>query len=156
MSRMRLRSTVAAIVAENIARESALMTDESRIYGDVKEHSRARDREAHRWRIRRAASVHTNTVEGYFSIFKRGMGGIYQHCDEKHLHRYLAEFDFRYNTRVALGINDSGRADRISPVSSASASPIKRLVQGEPPYGVKPPSKDRRPKANREKGGKTK
>jgi hypothetical protein len=43
--------------------------------------------------------VTTNTVEGYFSIFKRGMKGIYQHCAEKHVHRYLAEFDFRYNTR---------------------------------------------------------
>ena len=50
--------------------------------------------------------VHTNTVEGYFSIFKRGMKGVYQHCAEKHLHRYLAEFDFRYNNRVALGVND--------------------------------------------------
>ena len=50
--------------------------------------------------------VHTNTIEGVFSIFKRGMKGIYQHCAEKHLHRYLAEFDFRYNNRVALGVND--------------------------------------------------
>jgi hypothetical protein len=54
--------------------------------------------------------VHTNSAEGYFSIFKRGMRGIYQHCDEKHLHRYLAEFDFRYNNRVALGIGDKERA----------------------------------------------
>jgi transposase-like protein len=54
--------------------------------------------------------VHTNTIEGYFSIFKRGMKGIYQHCGEKHLHRYLAEFDFRYNTRTKLGFNDGDRA----------------------------------------------
>ena len=54
--------------------------------------------------------MHTNTAEGYFSIFKRGMRGIYQHCAEKHLHRYLAEFDFRYNTRIALGFNDGERA----------------------------------------------
>ena len=47
--------------------------------------------------------VHTNSAEGYFSIFKRGMRGIYQHCREKHLHRYLAEYDFRYNHRTALG-----------------------------------------------------
>ncbi len=47
-----------------------------------------------------APTVHTNTVEGYFSLFKRGMRGTYQHCKEKHLHRYLAEFDFRYNNRV--------------------------------------------------------
>ena len=52
----------------------------------------------------------TNTIEGYFSIFKRGMKGIYQHCDEKHLHRYLAEYDFRYNHRTALGYNDGERA----------------------------------------------
>jgi hypothetical protein len=54
--------------------------------------------------------IHTNTVEGYFSLFKRGMRGVYQHCKEKHLHRYLAEFDFRYNARVALGVNDNERA----------------------------------------------
>ncbi len=56
--------------------------------------------------------VHTNTVEGYFSVFKRGMKGVYQHCAEKHLHRYLAEFDFRYNHRVALGVGDGERALR--------------------------------------------
>ena len=55
--------------------------------------------------------IHTNTVEGYYSIFKRGMRGVYQHCKEKHLHRYLAEFDFRYNTRTALGCNDLMRAE---------------------------------------------
>ena len=56
--------------------------------------------------------VHTNTVEGYFSIFKRGMKSVYQQCAEKHLHRYLAEFDFRYNHRIALGVDDQARADR--------------------------------------------
>jgi hypothetical protein len=55
-------------------------------------------------------AVSTNTVEGYFALFKRGMKGVYQHCSEKHLHRYLAEFDFRYSTRVALGIDDYARA----------------------------------------------
>ena len=55
---------------------------------------------------------HTNTVEGYYSIFKRGMKGVYQHCGEKHLHRYLAEFDFRYSNRVALGIDDQARTAR--------------------------------------------
>ncbi|MGH6955104.1 MAG: IS1595 family transposase [Caulobacteraceae bacterium] len=57
------------------------------------------------------ASIHTNTVEGTFSIFKRGMRGVYQHCAKKHLHRYLAEFDFRYSNRIALGIDDVQRAD---------------------------------------------
>ena len=55
--------------------------------------------------------ITTNTVEGHFSIFKRGMEGVYQHCKEKHLHRYLAEFDFRYNTRTALGYTDLMRAE---------------------------------------------
>jgi hypothetical protein len=57
-------------------------------------------------------TIHTNTVEGYFSVFKRGMRGVYQWCSEKHLHRYLAEFDFRYSNREALGVNDTARADR--------------------------------------------
>ena len=56
--------------------------------------------------------VHTNSAGGFFSIFKRGMRGVYQHCSEKHLHRYLAEYDFRYNNRVALGIDDVARAER--------------------------------------------
>lgn len=55
--------------------------------------------------------AHTNTVEGYFSIFKRGMRGIYQHCSEKHVARYAAEFDFRYSHRAKLGVDDKARAD---------------------------------------------
>ena len=58
--------------------------------------------------------VTTNTVENYFSVFKRGMRGIYQHCSEKHLHRYLAEFDFRYNNRIALGVDDTMRAENLA------------------------------------------
>lgn len=55
--------------------------------------------------------MHTNTVEGYFSIFKRGMKGVYQHCKERHLHRYIAEFDFRYNNRIRVGIDDIQRTE---------------------------------------------
>lgn len=55
--------------------------------------------------------ISTNTVEGYYSIFKRGMKGVYQHCAEKHLHRYLAEFDLRYSNLSALGVEDGERAD---------------------------------------------
>jgi ISXO2-like transposase domain len=55
--------------------------------------------------------IHTNTVEGYYSIFKRGMKGVYQHCAEKHLHRYLAEFDFRHSNRVRLGVDDVERTE---------------------------------------------
>jgi ISXO2-like transposase domain len=54
-----------------------------------------------------------NSAEGYYSVFKRGMKGIYQHCKEKHLHRYVAEFDFRHSNRSALGVEDMERAKRI-------------------------------------------
>ena len=57
--------------------------------------------------------VHTNTIEGYFLIFKRGMRGVYQHCAKKHLHRYMSEFEFRYNNRAANGIDDAMRARAI-------------------------------------------
>ena len=57
--------------------------------------------------------VHTNTIEGYFSIFKRGIHGIYHHVSQKHLKRYLAEFDFRYNRRTALGVNDLQRTNDV-------------------------------------------
>jgi ISXO2-like transposase domain len=58
-------------------------------------------------------NAHTNTVEGFFSVFKRGMTGVYQHCSSEHLHRYLSEFDFRYNNRIALEIDDKQRADKL-------------------------------------------
>jgi hypothetical protein len=58
--------------------------------------------------------ITTNTIESYFSVFKRGMRGTYQHWAEKHLHRYLAEFDFRHNNRVALGVNDRERAEQLA------------------------------------------
>ncbi len=57
-------------------------------------------------------TIHTNTIEDYFSIFKRGMKGVYQHASKRHLHRYLAEFDFRYHSRLALGLNDRARTER--------------------------------------------
>jgi transposase-like protein len=102
----------------DIARESHVMTDEANRYAqlsdDFAEH-RAVDhhRDEYAYDDRETgARVHTNTVEGFYSIFKRGMKGIYQHCGEKHLHRYLAEFDFRYSNRIKLGVNDSARADR--------------------------------------------
>jgi transposase-like protein len=57
--------------------------------------------------------IHTNTIEGYFSIFKRGINGVYHHVSQQHLKRYLAEFDFRYNERIALGVNDAERAAKV-------------------------------------------
>lgn len=107
-------STLAPILRKNIAKEARLMTDEAGGYGVVgkyfAEHGvvrHGREEYVHP----DDATIHTNTAEGYFSVFKRGMKGVYQHCEEKHLHRYLAEFDFRYNNRVALGVNDTSRTN---------------------------------------------
>jgi transposase-like protein len=102
-------STVAKIVNENVARESRLHTDESRLYTKVGAGFTAHETVNHGAKEYARGDVTTNSVEGYFSIFKRGMKGVYQHCAEKHLHRYLAEFDFRYNNRTALGIGDIER-----------------------------------------------
>ena len=113
------------IVRENVAREATIMTDEAKHYYDLADtfaghrtvkHS---DDEYVRHDVWiEGDKVHfdvttTNAVEGFFSVFKRGMKGIYQHCKEKHLHRYLAEFDFRYSNRVRLGVDDVQRADRV-------------------------------------------
>jgi transposase-like protein len=113
------KETIVPIVRANINRETHLMTDEANRYSkiggefakhDVVDHSRGEygytDRET-------GAKINTNTIEGYYSIFKRGMKGVYQHCGEQHLHRYLGEFDFRYSNRVKLGVNDTGRAAKI-------------------------------------------
>jgi hypothetical protein len=107
---------VEKIVTENIARESRLHTDESRLYFNASDLFEAHETVTHSRkeyvRYEDGRVIHTNSAEGYFSIFKRGMRGIYQHCAEKHLHRYLAEFDFRYSNRASLGINDAVRAEK--------------------------------------------
>lgn len=92
--------TVAGIVRKNIAREARLMTDESPLYRKVGVEYATHETVKHSWKEYVRGDVHTNTVEGFFGIFKRGMRGVYQHCAEKNLHRYLAEFEFRYNTRA--------------------------------------------------------
>jgi transposase-like protein len=103
------KDTVNRIVKGNIAKEARLFTDESRLYGDAVAHFADHQTVKHSAGEYVRGDVHTNTIEGSFSIFKRGMRGIYQHCKEKHLHRYLAEFDFRYNHRVGLGYSDIDR-----------------------------------------------
>ena len=102
------------IIRANVHRESAVMTDEASWYKSVgKEFARHGAVEHGAFEYVRG-DITTNTVEGYFSIFKRGMRGVYQHCSEKHLHRYLAEFDFRYSNRAALGVNDEQRAAKLA------------------------------------------
>ncbi len=102
--------TVVPILRENIAAETAVMTDEATHYKRLDETFASHGVVNHNKKEYVRGDVYTNTVEGYFSIFKRGMKGIYQHCEKQHLHRYLAEYDFRYNNRLALGVDDSMRA----------------------------------------------
>ena len=104
------KATVNAIVNENIVRETRVHTDESQLYKRVGKEFAAHETVIHSGKEYARGDVTTNSVEGYFSIFKRGMKGVYQHCGEKHLHRYLAEYDFRYNHRIKLGFNDGERA----------------------------------------------
>jgi transposase-like protein len=97
------------IIRKNVHHESRLVTDTAARYKHVPVASHAAvDHSKFEW-VR--DDVHTNTLEGFFSVLKRGLVGIYQHVDAKHLDRYLAEFDFRQNTRAKLGINDEQPAD---------------------------------------------
>jgi transposase-like protein len=112
---------VTPIVRENLSKEAHLMTDQGRwfrrIGNDLARHETVSHEDEEY--VRKVSNpetgeeykIHVNTLEGCFSLFKRGMKGVYQHCSEKHLHRYLAEFDFRYNNRVAHGVNDYARAE---------------------------------------------
>ena len=105
------RQSVEKIIRRNVHHDSRLMTDTAAYY------KRSRFGIAQHEMVNHDAGeyayddVTTNTIEGVFSIFKRGMRGTYQHCSEQHLHRYVAEFDFRYNNRAGLGIEDAERAD---------------------------------------------
>ncbi len=107
-------ATLRNVIVTTASRKSALMTDESLSYTKIGaefashgtvNHSANEYARAHFW--------HTNTVENYFSILKRGIVGVYHHVSEAHLHRYAAEFDFRYNTRMNLGVSDAARANAI-------------------------------------------
>lgn len=123
---------VLPIMKANIARETKIMTDEAGQYAGVK-----KDFAEHEF-VRHGAGeyvrddVHTNTVEGFYSVFKRGMKGIYQHCSEQHLHRYVAEFDFRYSNRVKLGVNDTERAAKIVRATAGKRLMYRRADEARP------------------------
>jgi transposase-like protein len=108
-------STVREVLVRNVDRASNLYTDSSRLYtrtGEEYASHKTTNHAAGEYARREGdVVVHSNTIEGVFSVFKRGMVGVYQHCGEAHLHRYLAEFDFRYNRRAALKISDAERAE---------------------------------------------
>lgn len=117
------RQEIGAIVRDNVAPESVLHTDGSKIYHGMAataghesvDHSKEyvrKSRIPNIGGVENWPDVHTNTLEGFFSVFKRGMVGTYQHCGEQHLQRYLAEFDFRQNYRAKAGFDDAARADK--------------------------------------------
>jgi transposase-like protein len=104
------KANILPILRANLDAEARVITDESGVYGELDQeymHAFVNHSKGEYGR----GEITTNSVEGYYSIFKRGMKGVYQHCSEKHLHRYLAEYDFRYSNRMAKGVNDTVRAD---------------------------------------------
>lgn len=103
-------ATLLPILRANLLRETTMMTDAHPSYRPVGAEFAAHEWVDHSANEYMRGTIGTNTVEGFYSIFKRGMKGVYQHCSEKHLHRYLAEFDFRYSNRSALGVEDQERA----------------------------------------------
>jgi transposase-like protein len=104
-------STLLPILKANIAKEATVHTDEAMQYDNLRDHFAAHASVNHGAEEYVRGDVTTNTVEGYFSIFKRGMKGVYQHASKKHLHRYAAEFAFRYSNRAALDVSDVARSD---------------------------------------------
>src|SRR6185437_7374944 len=107
------KATMNELVTQFVRKESRLHTDESRLFNDASKHVAKHEKVHHAKGEYARGDVNTNSVEGHFGIFTRGLVGTYQHISEQHLSRYLAEFDFRMSNRVALGVHDVGRAARI-------------------------------------------
>jgi transposase-like protein len=105
------KATVSRLVLENVHPASRLHTDESNLYKGSADVFAAHETVKHSAGEYVRGDVHNNSAEGFFGVFKKGMKGVYQHCSEKHLNRYVTEFGFRHNTRIALGINDGERTD---------------------------------------------
>jgi transposase-like protein len=103
-------TTLKPIIVDAIAKDSHFRTDESGVYWNIGEQFASHRTVIHSIGEYVRGDAHTNTVEGYFSIFKRGIYGVYHHVSQAHLKRYLCEFDFRYNYRIALGFDDATRA----------------------------------------------
>jgi transposase-like protein len=100
------------ILKEQISPSSHIRTDESAVYWPATHGFASHETVNHSAKEYVRGDAHTNTIEGYFSILKRGIIGVYHHVSEEHLKRYLAEFDFRYNERIALSVDDGERAKR--------------------------------------------
>jgi transposase-like protein len=120
-------ATVKPIIADAIAKDSHFRTDESGVYWTIGEQFASHRTVVHSINEYVRGDAHTNTVEGYFSILKRGIYGTYHHVSQAHLKRYLCEFDFRYNERIALGVSDTERAAK-----AIRGSAGKRLTYRQP------------------------
>lgn len=105
--------TLGPIMEQHVAKAARLMTDTASVYNKLGNAFASHETVNHNVGEYARGDVTTNSVEGYFGIFKRGLFGTYQHCGENHLHRYLAEFDFRHNNRKSLGIDDTERAENL-------------------------------------------
>jgi transposase-like protein len=107
-------NNLAPLIARHAHTDSRFMTDESNVYSHAgswfKDHQMV-NHSAKEY-VRKEDGAYTNTIEGYFSILKRGIYGVYQHVSEAHLHRYLSEFDFRYSYRIKTGFDDMARFER--------------------------------------------
>ena len=99
------------IIKANVDPKSRVMTDEAGQYASLGKHFTEHDFVRHSIGEYGRGDASTNAVEGFYSVFKRGMVGVYQHCSSAHLHRYASEFDFRFNHRIKLGVDDVQRAD---------------------------------------------
>ena len=120
------KRTVATIVVENVAREAKLYTDESRLYLGADAHVSEHESIKHSAKEYVRGDIHTNTVEGVFSIFKRGMKGVYQHCGEKHLHRYLVLLRHKLRS-LLLGFLRAQQGHRGTFLTRAKIS-LRRMV----------------------------
>jgi transposase-like protein len=107
-------ATLMPVLRANIHPDSTVMTDAAGWYHNLGAEFRRHESVNHEKGeyVSGGGFVHSNTVENFYSVFKRGMKGVYQHCNEKHLHRYLAEFDFRYSNRIGVGVDDVARTER--------------------------------------------
>jgi transposase-like protein len=105
-------ATLGPILTKQLHEETRLMTDEATPYSPLGKGFAEHHTVNHGIGEYVRGDAHTNTIEGYFSVFKRGIGGVYHHVSQQHLKRYLVEFDFRYNERSSLGIDDATRAER--------------------------------------------
>jgi transposase-like protein len=126
--------TISSLLFTNVRRDSRLLTDEAYFYIRPGKDFAAHGRVAHAQDEYVSATnptIHTNTIEGFFSIFKRGMKGIYQHCGQQHLQRYLHEFDFRYTFRAANGYDDAART-----AEALKGARGKRLTYRQPAFAA--------------------